>query len=92
MVPKGKFRVNVCLGTACFVRGSQTILDEFKKHLEIGVGETSDDFIFSLDALRCVGACGLAPVISVNGKVYGRVKPEDVSKIVDEYMAKGGAL
>ncbi len=90
-VPKGKFRVNVCMGTACFVRGAQAVLDELKRHLEIEVGSTSEDFMFSLDALRCVGACGLAPVVSVNGKVYGRVKPEDVSKMVDEYMAKGGA-
>ena len=87
-VPKGQFRVNVCLGTACFVRGATAVLDEFKKHLKIGVGETNGDFSFSLDALRCVGACGLAPVVSVNGKVYGRVKPEDVGRIVDEYMEK----
>ena len=88
--PKGKYKVNVCLGTACFVRGADAILEEFKKHLDIEVSSTSDDGLFSLDAIRCVGACGLAPVISVNGKMYGRVTKEDVNKIVEEYMAKGG--
>lgn len=88
--PKGKYKVAVCMGTACFVRGSQGVLDEFKKHLEIDVSETSSDMMFSLDGIRCVGACGLAPVVSVNGKVYGRVTTDDVNKIVEEYMAKGG--
>jgi NADH:ubiquinone oxidoreductase subunit E len=90
MKPKGKFKINVCLGTACFVRGAQGIADEFKKHLDISPGEASKDMMFSLDTLRCVGACGLAPVVSVNGKIYGRVTPEDVNRIVEEYMAKGG--
>ena len=88
--PKGRYKVAVCMGTACFVRGSQSVLDEFKKELEIGTGQTSGDGMFSLDGIRCVGACGLAPVISVNGKVYGRVTTDDVKKIVEEYMAKGG--
>jgi len=88
--PKGKFRINVCMGTACFVRGSQDVLDEFEKQLNIKTGGTSDDMLFSLDALRCVGACGLAPVVSVNGKVYGRVTPADVLGIIEEHMAKGG--
>ena len=85
---KGNYRVNVCMGTACFVRGAQDVLDEFAKELGIKPGETSEDGMFSLDALRCVGACGLAPVLSVNSKVYGRVTVEDVKGIVDEYMAK----
>ncbi len=89
---KGTFRVNVCLGTACFVRGAQNVLNEFKKELGIDVGKTSEDGLFSLDALRCVGACGLAPVVSVNGKVYGKVKPEDVKNIVQEYKDKGGSI
>jgi len=89
MLPKGKFQVNVCMGTACFVRGAQKIIDEFEKELKIKVGETSEDKMWSLDSLRCVGACGLAPVISVNGKVYGRVSPEDVKGIVEEHLAKG---
>jgi NADH:ubiquinone oxidoreductase subunit E len=78
------------MGTACFVRGSQAILDEFEKHLNLKPGETAADAVFSLDAIRCVGACGLAPVVSVNGKVDGRVTVEDVNKIVEEYMAKDG--
>ncbi|MDR2903597.1 MAG: NAD(P)H-dependent oxidoreductase subunit E [Clostridiales bacterium] len=89
--PKGKYKVAVCMGTACFVRGSQAILDEFEKHLDLKTGETAKDAMFSLDAIRCVGACGLAPVVSVNGKVYGRVTVEDVNRIVEEYMAKDGA-
>lgn len=88
--PKGKYQVNVCTGTACFVRGSDKVVDEFKKDLQIGVGETSEDGMFSLDTLRCVGACGLAPVVSVNGKVYGRVKAEDVKAIIEEQMVEGG--
>ena len=88
---KGKYRVNVCLGTACFVRGAQDVLDEFKKELNIEVGKTTDDGLFSLDALRCVGACGLAPVVSVNGKVYGRMVPDKVKSIIKEYKDKEGA-
>ncbi len=88
--PKGKFKINVCMGTACFVRNSQGVLDEFKKDLKIEVGSTSEDMMFSLDALRCVGACGLAPVVSVNGKVYGRVQESDVKNIIEEHMAEGG--
>ncbi len=88
--PKGKFKVNVCMGTACFVRGSEDVLKEFEKLLKIKSGETTEDKLFSIDALRCVGACGLAPVVSVNGNVYGRVVPEDVDKIIEEYLAKGG--
>ena len=90
MKPKGKFKVNVCLGTACFVRGAQEVLDEFSKHLHISPGETSQDKLFSLDALRCVGACGLAPVVSVNGKVYGRVTAANVNEIIEEHMSMGG--
>ncbi|KAI4453956.1 nadh-quinone oxidoreductase e subunit [Holotrichia oblita] len=88
MKPKGRFKFNVCTGTACFVRGAEKVLDELKKELGIDVGETSEDSMFSLDALRCVGACGLAPVVSVNGKVYGRVTPENISDIVEEQMAE----
>lgn len=88
--PKGQFQVNVCMGTACFVRGSQDVLDEFSKSLKIKPGETSEDMLFSLDSIRCVGACGLAPVVSVNGKVYGRVTANDVSSIIEEHLAEGG--
>ncbi len=87
-VPKGKIKINVCMGTACFVRNAGEILEELKSELGVEVGKTGEDGLFSLDALRCVGACGLAPVVSVNGKVYGRVKKEDVRGIVEEHLAK----
>jgi len=86
--PKGKYAISVCMGTACFVRGAGDILEEFKRNLGIDVGQTTSDGLFSLDSLRCVGACGLAPVVTVNGKVFGRVVPKDVKKIIDEYKAK----
>jgi len=82
--PKGKNRVDICMGTACFVCGAGDVLEEFKRQLGIGVGETTADGLFSLDSLRCVGACGLAPVVTVNGKVYGRVEPRDVKGIIEE--------
>ena len=85
MVPKGEHPISICLGTACYVRGAEKILDEFKKVLEIGVGETTPDKKFSISCLRCVGACGLAPVVMVGEKVYGRVSPEGVRAILDEY-------
>jgi len=88
--PKGKYKINVCLGTACFVRGAQEILDEFSKLLHISPGESTEDMLFSLDALRCIGACGLAPVVMVNGKAYGRLTASDVNNIIEEYMAMGG--
>lgn len=88
--PKGKFDINVCLGTACYVRGSEKILKEFEKQLKISIGQMTKDGFFSLSSLRCVGACGLAPVVMVNDKVYGRVKPEDVNEIINEYSLKDG--
>lgn len=83
--PKGKYKISVCLGTVCFVKGSDKILEQFEKELGIKVGETTNDLLFSLEGLRCVGACGLAPVVVINGKVYGQVKPSDVSNILDSY-------
>lgn len=83
--PRGENVINVCLGTACFVRGSGAILEEFEKELGIKVGETTSDNKFTIDTLRCVGACGLAPVVTINNKVYGNVKKEDVKKILEEY-------
>lgn len=87
---RGENQVNVCLGTACFVRGAQDVLNGFSEDIGIEVGQTTEDGRFSIDALRCVGACGLAPVVSVNGKVYGRVTPTDVRGIVEEHMPKRG--
>ncbi len=85
MTPKGEHPISVCMGTACYVRGAEKVLAEFKKLLEINVGETSADGKFSLSSLRCVGACGLAPVVTVGEKVYGRVAPEQVKDILAEY-------
>jgi NADH:ubiquinone oxidoreductase subunit E len=86
MEPRGKHTINVCMGTACFVKGADKVLEEFRKQLNIKEGKNmSEDGTFSLDSLRCVGACGLAPVVLVDGKVFGRVKVEDVSRIISEY-------
>ncbi|SFD88803.1 NADH-quinone oxidoreductase subunit NuoE family protein [Thermophagus xiamenensis] len=85
MLPKGKHPISICMGTACYVRGAEKVLEEFKRRLDIKVGETTPDGKFSLSCLRCVGACGLAPVITIGERVYGRVSPEDVKKILDEY-------
>src|ERR1035437_2510945 len=85
MTPKGEHPISICLGTACYVRGADKVLEEFKRILNIQVGETSKDGKFSLSCLRCVGACGLAPVVMVGEKVYGRVYPDGVKDIVAEY-------
>ena len=83
--PKGKYLISVCLGTACYVKGSQHILDKLSQVLNIPVGETTPDGMFTLEATRCLGACGLAPVMMINGKVYGRLTPDLVPGIIDEY-------
>lgn len=85
MTPKGKHAISVCLGTACYVRGSEAILDELKKELKIEVGGVTEDGLFSLDCLRCVGACGLAPVMLIDEKVYGRLEPSMVKGILAQY-------
>lgn len=82
---RGKHVIDVCMGTACYVKGAEKILNEFKNQLHIKEGNMSEDKMFSIESLRCVGACGLAPVVLVDGKVYGRVKVEDVKGIIDEY-------
>ncbi len=84
--PKGKYEIGVCLGTACYVKGSGDILEKFKELLGIDVGECTPDGKFSLGATRCVGACGLAPVVTVNDDVYGRLTVDDVQGILDKYM------
>jgi len=91
MTKKGQYRVNVCMGTACFVKGAQDILDELNTRLKCKTGSTTEDGLFSVDALRCVGACGLAPLITVNGKVYGRITKDDVPGIIEEHLAKGAS-
>ncbi len=82
--PVGKYKINVCTGTACFVKGSGAVLDELKRYLNIEEGETSKDKKFSLGGLRCVGACSLAPVVMVNEKVYGNVTSKMVPEIISE--------
>ncbi len=86
--PKGKYNVSVCLGTACFVKGSKEILERAKQKLGLEEGETSKDGKFSLDSTRCVGACGLAPVFTINNEVYGKATVKKLDEVIDEYMKK----
>jgi NADH:ubiquinone oxidoreductase subunit E len=83
--PRGKNVINVCMGTACFVRGAGDVLKEFEKELSIKSGQTTEDMKFTLGSLRCVGACGLAPVLTINDKVYGHCTPDQVKSILAEY-------
>lgn len=83
--PKGKYIIGVCLGTACYVKGAGPVLDKFSEILGIKPGETTADGLFTLDALRCIGACGIAPAVTINGKVYPKVKVSDVPGIIDSY-------
>lgn len=86
--PKGRYVIGVCIGTACYVKGGQNVLDKFSELLKINIGQTSEDGLFTLDGLRCIGACGIAPAISINGKVYPKVKLSDVANIIAEYRNK----
>jgi len=88
MTPKGKYVIGVCLGTACYVKGSQLVLDKFAELLGIKPGETTSDGLFTLDVLRCIGACACAPAVSINGKVYPKVSVDNVKNIIAEYRAK----
>ena len=87
LTPKGKYVIGCCLGTACYVKGAQQIIDKFSEIIGIKPGETSADGLFTLDALRCIGACGIAPAVTINGKVYPKLTVDAVPKIVDEYKA-----
>jgi len=89
--PKGKFVIGVCLGTACYVKGAQQVCDKFSEVLGIKPGETTEDGLFTIDALRCIGACGIAPAVSINGKVYPKMSVTQVPQIVEEYRKLGGA-
>ena len=84
--PKGKYHIAVCLGTACFVKGSEKILDRVKERLGIDVGETTADGNFSIEATRCIGACGLAPVFTVNDEVYGKATVKMMDEVLDKLM------
>ena len=89
--PKGKYVIGCCLGTACYVKGAQMVIDKFSDILGIKAGETTEDGLFTLDALRCIGACGIAPAVSINGKVYPKVAVDAVAKIIEEYKNKEAA-
>lgn len=83
--PKGEYVIGVCLGTACYVKGSQKVLDKLAEVLNIPVSKTTPDGKFTLNATRCLGACGLAPVMMVNDEVYGRLTPDDIPGIIEKY-------
>ena len=83
--PKGEYKISVCLGTACYVKGADLVLDKLKESLDIQVGDCTEDGKFSLDACRCIGACGLAPVLTINNDVYGRLVPDDIPGILAKY-------
>lgn len=86
--PKGKHRINVCLGTACYVNGSEKVLQEFEHILGIRAGQVTPDGKFSIESLRCVGACGLAPVVTIDDKVYGKVQPGKAQEILEHYLVE----
>lgn len=86
VTPKGKIQINVCLGTACYVNGANKVLQEFEQALGIKAGQVTPDGRFSIDSLRCVGACGLAPVVLINQKVYGKVKPGEAREILEKFI------
>ena len=95
LTPKGKYIIGCCLGTACYVKGAQQVIDKFSEILKIGPGETTEDGLFTLDALRCIGACGIAPAVSISGKVYPKMTvgqvPEIINQLTKEYQEKEGA-
>lgn len=85
LTPKGKYNIQICMGTACYVKGAERILEKFRSELNIREGETTKDGMFSLEAVRCVGACGLAPVVVVNADVYGKVEETQVKELIEKY-------
>lgn len=90
LTPKGKHKISVCLGTACYVKGADKVLAEVEKKLGIKSGECTADGLFSIDSCRCVGACGLAPVMMIDEEVYGKLTPAAVDTILDKYIAEEG--
>jgi NADH-quinone oxidoreductase subunit E len=90
LVPRGKHIINVCLGTGCFVKGSPRIIDELERKLGIKHGQTTEDMLFTLEVVRCIGCCALAPAMRVGGDTYGRLAPGQVSKIIDSYTQVAG--
>ena len=90
LMPKGKYNIQVCMGTACYVKGAESVINAFKDNLKIDVGEVTKDGLFSIESVRCLGACGLAPAIVINEDVYGKVTPDMVPKIIESYREKEG--
>ncbi len=90
--PKGKYVIGVCLGTACYVKGAQQVCDKFCEILNVKPGETTEDGLFTIDALRCIGACGIAPAVSINGKVFPKLTVNEVPKIITQYRNSEGEL
>lgn len=88
LVPKGEYTIGVCLGTACYVKGAQDIIDKISENIDVKVGDTTPDRRFTLIATRCIGACGLAPVMTINEDVYGKLKSSEVPEILDKYKEK----
>ncbi|MBQ1302511.1 MAG: NAD(P)H-dependent oxidoreductase subunit E [Firmicutes bacterium] len=88
MTPKGKHVIGVCMGTACYVKGAQQVIDRFQEELEIKPGQTTADGLFTLDALRCIGTCGIAPAVNIDGTVFPKVSASDVPNIVNDYRGK----
>jgi NADH:ubiquinone oxidoreductase subunit E len=92
LTPKGKFAISVCLGTACFVKGADIILDVFKSELGIELGETTSDGMFSLEGARCIGVCALAPVVTINEEVYSNVQPKQVPALLNKLRAQAAVV
>ena len=90
LTPRGKYTISVCLGTACYVKGAGDIMEALKEELDIKEGETTKDMMFTLQEARCLGACGLAPVIMINGKIHGDLTPKKVVEVIKEYKKKEG--
>lgn len=82
--PIGKYNISVCMGTACYVKGANEVLETVKEILDIKIGETTEDMLFSLQEARCIGACGLAPVVMINDKIYGELNPKKITDIIND--------
>ena len=87
LTPKGKYVIGCCLGTACYVKGGQQVIDKFSEILKIKPGQTTEDGLFTLDALRCIGACGIAPAVTINGTAYPKMEVSKVKGVIDSYLS-----
>ena len=92
LVPKGKYNIQVCMGTACYVKGSEKVLNRFKEKLGIEEGKTTSDGKFSIESVRCIGACGLAPAIVINEEVYGKMDEKKVDELIEKYSKMWGVI